>query len=190
MLEYWARSVMFGRTGCAISHPQHSTIPSLHIHSATERYMITTCYRRYNTLRVFLFVLLCIDFFLSSQALSQDKGNPLSTPVSKKLTLVEATMCEGIKDYIPQNQAIVFSMTIGKVSCFTSFDPVPEKTFIYHKWFHRDKPSIKIKLSLQPPCWSTFSSIQLREADKGPWRVEVIDREGNILDIIRFSITD
>jgi len=152
--------------------------------------MITTCYRRYKTSFIFPFVLLCIDFFLSSQALPQDNGNPLSTPVSKKLVLVEAAMCEGIKEYIPQNQAIVFSMTIGKVSCFTSFDPVPEKTFIYHNWFYRDKPSTRIKLSLQPPSWSTFSSIQLREADKGPWRVEVIDKEGNILDIIRFSITD
>jgi hypothetical protein len=141
-------------------------------------------------LSIFLFVLLCIDFFLSSQALPQNNGNPLSTPVSKKLTLIEAAMCEGIKEYIPQNQAIVFSMTIGKVSCFTSFDPVPEKTFIYHNWFFRDKLSTRIKLSLQPPCWSTFSSIQLREADKGPWRVEVIDQKGNVFDTIRFSITD
>jgi hypothetical protein len=139
---------------------------------------------------IFLFVLLCIDFFLTSQALPQDNRNPSSTAVSKKLALVDAAMCEGIKDYIPQNEAIVFSMTIGKVSCFTSFDPVPEKTFIYHRWFHRDKHSTRKKLSLQPPSWSTFSSIQLREADKGPWRVEVIDQQGNILDIMRFSITD
>ncbi len=138
----------------------------------------------------FLFVLICTNFFLSSPAFPQDNGDPSSTPVSKKLTLVEATMCEGIKDYIPQNQAIVFSMTIGKVSCFTSFDPVPEKTSIYHNWFYRDKLSTRIKLSLQPPCWSTFSSIKLREADKGPWRVEVIDQEGKILDILRFSIVD
>lgn len=141
-------------------------------------------------LSIFLFVLLCIDFFLSSQALAQNNGNPLPPSVSKKLTLVQAAMCEGIKEYIPQNQAIVFSMTIGKVTCFTSFDPVPEQTFIYHNWFFRDKLSTRIKLSLQPPRWSTFSSIQLREADKGPWRVEVIDQEGNVLDILRFSITD
>ena len=138
----------------------------------------------------FLFVLLCLDVFPSSQAHPQDNQNPLPTPVYKKLTLVDATMCEGIKEYIPQNQAIVFSVTIGKVSCFTSFDPVPEKTFIYHDWFYRDKLSTRIKLSLQPPCWSTFSSIQLREADKGPWRVEVIDQEGNIFSILRFSVTD
>ena len=138
----------------------------------------------------FLFVLISTNFFLSAPAFPQDNGDPSPAPVSKKLTLVEATMCEGIKDYIPQNLAIVFSMTIGKVSCFTSFDPVPEKTSIYHNWFYRDKLSTRIKLSLQPPCWSTFSSIKLREADKGPWRIEVIDQEGNILDILRFSIVD
>ena len=136
------------------------------------------------------FVLLCLDVFPSSRALPQDNQNPLPPPVYKKLTLVDATMCEGIKEYIPQNQAIVFSVTIGKVSCFTSFDPVPEKTFIYHDWFYRDELSTRIKLSLQPPCWSTFSSIQLREADKGPWRVEVIDHEGNIFSVLSFSVTD
>ena len=138
----------------------------------------------------FLLVLLCLDFFPSSEALPRDLGSASFAPADKKLTLVEATMCEGIKEYIPQNQAIAFSMTIGKVSCFTSFDPVPEKTFIYHNWFHRDEFSTRIKLSLQPPCWSTFSSIQLREADKGPWRVEVSDQEGNVFHILRFSVTD
>ena len=138
----------------------------------------------------FVFVLLCLDFFSSSQAIPRDLESTSFTPADKKLTLVEATMCEGIKEYIPQNEAIAFSVTIGKVSCFTSFDPVPEKTVIYHDWFHRDEFSTRIKLSLQPPCWSTFSSIQLREADKGPWRVEVIDHEGNIFSVLRFSVTD
>ena len=141
-------------------------------------------------LSIFLFVLLCFDFFLSSQALSRKYEDFSSTLVFKKLTLVQAAMCEGIKEYKPQNQAIVFSMTIGEVSCFTSFDPVPQKTVIYHNWLHRDKLSTKIKLSLQPPRWSTFSSIQLREADKGPWRVEITDQEGNIFHVLRFSITD
>jgi hypothetical protein len=141
-------------------------------------------------LHIYLFLLLCIAFFLPSQALPQENTASSSTLAPKKLTLVEAAMCEGIKEYTPQNQAIVFSVTIGKVSCFTSFNPVPEKMFIYQNWFHRDELSTKIKLFLQPPRWRTFSSIQLREADKGPWRVEITDQQGNILHILRFSITD
>jgi hypothetical protein len=137
---------------------------------------------------VFVSVLLSL-LLLSSHVFSQEDEDSSPTPPSK-LTLVQAVMCEGIKGYNPENEAVVFSIKIGKVSCYTSFDPVPEKTFIYQKWFHRDRLSTKIKLFLQPPRWSTFSSIQLREADKGPWRVEIADQRGNLLDTVRFSITD
>ncbi|MBW1859480.1 MAG: DUF2914 domain-containing protein [Deltaproteobacteria bacterium] len=99
-------------------------------------------------------------------------------------------MCEKIDGLTPENQAIVFSIALGRISCFTSFDPVPEDTYVYHNWFFRDKLSTRIKLSLQPPRWSTFSSVQLREADQGPWRVEIADREGRLLRLLRFSITD
>jgi len=110
--------------------------------------------------------------------------------VQNKLTLDLAVMCEEVKDKTPINQAIVFPIKIGKVSCFSMFDPVPEKTFIYHKWFHKDTPSTNKRLTLQAPRWATYSSIQLRETDKGPWRVEISDRKGNLLYILRFSITD
>lgn len=139
---------------------------------------------------LFIWMIFVAAFLTSSQALAQDETALPSTSISKRLILVEAVMCEELKDYKPYNRAIAFSVEIGKVSCFTSFDPVPEKMFIYHNWFFRDKLSTRIRLILQPPRWSTFSSIQLREADKGPWRVEITDPEGNILRIIRFSITD
>ena len=132
------------------------------------------------------FIIFCLSIPSYSQ---QDKKNS-SAQESKKLTLVQAVMCEGIQEFKPWNQAVVFSITIGKVSCFTSFDPVPEKTHIYHSWYHRDNLSKRMKLFLQPSRWATFSSIQFREADKGLWRVEITDSEGNIFDVLRFSITD
>jgi hypothetical protein len=113
-----------------------------------------------------------------------------AAPVDLIASLESAVICEDIKGYTPQNTGIAFSITIGKVSCFSFFNPVPEKTFVYHNWYHRDDLSTKKKLFLQPPRWGIFSSIQLREADKGPWRVEITDQEGKILTILRFSITD
>ncbi len=138
---------------------------------------------------IFFAVLLSSILLPHSPGLSQENEDT-SPDLAPRLILVHAAMCEGIRDYSPQNEAVVFSMKIGKVSCFVSFDPVPMETFIYQKWFHMDRLSTKIKLFLQPPRWSTFSSIQLREADKGPWRVEITDRRGNLLDTVRFSITD
>ena len=134
-----------------------------------------------------LVILLWCGLIASQKAFSQEKGGP--SP-ENRLTLIKAVMCEKIENFVPLNPAIVFPTALERVSCYTSFDPVPRHTFVYHNWFFKDKLSTRIKLSLQPPRWSTFSSIQLREADKGPWRVEIVDREGRIFQVLRFSITD
>jgi hypothetical protein len=106
------------------------------------------------------------------------------------IALVQAVMCEDIEEQLPRNPTTVFSIERRQAICFTAFDPVPEKTVIYHHWFHRDRPSARIKLTLNPPRWSTYSSIQFREEDLGPWRVEITDSQGQILQVLRFSITE
>ena len=108
----------------------------------------------------------------------------------EKLTLVRAVVCEEMKDGRPLNQAIVFPVGVGKVVCYTDFDPVPKKTVVYHNWYRKDELNTKIRLVLQPPRWATYSTIQLREIDKGPWRIEITDQEEQVLGILRFSITD
>ena len=140
-----------------------------------------------------LFFLFCIA--VPSQVIPQDKGVSISprknshTDISQ-LTLRLSAICESVKDFAPENQAVVFSVTIERIFCFTHFDPVPNNSVIYHSWYYRDKLITKQKLSLRPPRWSTYSSIQLREYDKGPWRVTITDQANKTLDVLRFSITD
>ena len=138
-----------------------------------------------------LFLLAVILGFLfpySATSQSGDVGAPKTS--AGKIILVQAVMCEDMRVLVPQNPTTVFSIERRKAICFTSFDPVPEKTIVYHQWFHRDQNSAKIKLTLKPPRWSTYSSIQFRAKDIGPWRVEVTDSEGHIFHVLRFSITE
>ena len=114
----------------------------------------------------------------------------LDAPTANKLTLVKAVMCESIKAYKPANVAVLFSIKLGRVSCFTEFDPVPKRTTILHKWYQRDNLVTEKQLTINPPRWSSFTSVQLRDADKGPWRVEISDEDGNLMQTLRFSITD
>ena len=132
---------------------------------------------------------------MPSQTLSQEKGvflpsSKQSGENSPSLTLSRAVICEGIKDYAPENKTVVFSVTVGRIFCFTHFDPVPKESVIYHSWYYRDELITTKKLSLRPPRWSTYSSIQLREYDKGPWRVTIKDQVDVTLGVLRFSITD
>jgi hypothetical protein len=112
------------------------------------------------------------------------------TQTADRPTLVKAVMCESIQNYEPVNSAVVFSIELGRVSCYTKFDPVPKKTFIHHKWYRNDILITVKRLTINPPSWASFTSVQLRDADKGPWRVVITDEEDNIMQTLRFSISD
>ncbi len=136
---------------------------------------------RHEKCRILTWAVLILVFFSGSQAVSQESG---------VLTLEDAVMSEEIKDRKPVNKTIVFSTAARRAICFTSFSKVPDKVIIFHNWYKYDKLIAKVRLRLQPPQWSSFSSIPLKEKDKGPWRVEVIDPKGKLLRVLRFSITD
>ena len=108
----------------------------------------------------------------------------------QQLRLKQAVMCQRVENLTPVNPGLVFSVSSGQVCCYSSFDPVPRHTAVYHRWYHRDELSTQTRLRLYPKKWSTYSVIQLRETDKGPWRVEIVDQRGHVFDVLRFSITD
>jgi hypothetical protein len=151
-------------------------------------------------MKPFSFRLMCMFLFLSAAVFFGSPAraqNPLSEdPLSKEQAvllqpvLVQAVMCEAIERFKPVNQAVVFSISLGRVFCFTAFDPVPRETIVYHRWYRQDRLISNVKLVLTPPKWSSFSSMQLRDADKGPWRVEVIGFQENLMKTLRFSIVD
>lgn len=138
----------------------------------------------------FFLALLCTSILLSGQVFSQEPPSPSPASRAERPTLAQAAMCASLKEGSPCNSGAVFPVSQGGVLCFTSFDPVPRKTFIFHSWFHRDALITRHKLTLNPPRWATYSSIQLRETDKGPWRVEITDQDARLLGVLRFSITD
>jgi hypothetical protein len=137
----------------------------------------------------FIMVWLLAAVVFPPWARAQDTEIPMP-PVSEPPVLVRAEMCETIERYLPVNQGVVFSISLGRVYCFTAFDPVHEETVIYHRWYRQDRLVSSARLVLNPPKWASFSSIQLRSLDKGPWRVEIVDSRENLIKILRFSISD
>ena len=116
------------------------------------------------------------------------------TPAAAKVpppVLKKAVLCEKVLNRTkPVNEGVVFSSSLGRIICFTDFDPVYEETAIIHKYYFKDKFVSEKTRKLKPPGWATYSQIDLRESEKGPWRVEITDADGNIISTIRFSITD
>jgi len=140
---------------------------------------------------LFVIIIYFACYFCSLDSLFAQIGSQIRPrQASHGLILTQAVTCEVIQNHSPQNISVIFSADLEMVCCYTSFDPVPKKGNIYHTWYYRDNFVTKIKLAINPPRWSTFSSIQLRKMDKGPWRVEIEDELGKIYNILRFSVTD
>ena len=111
-------------------------------------------------------------------------------PQAQRIILMEAVVCEDVRELRPVNPAIVFPIGTGSIACFTRFDVLSGETFIRHRWYRRDELVTEQQLVLKSPQWSTFSRIQLREFDKGPWRIEIVDSDNRVLTILRFSVTE
>ena len=141
---------------------------------------------------IFLFWLLVLFHFTLSMSpsLAQSVSDARLVSPARGPKLDQAVLCEDLTGCVPKNEAVVFSVAHAKVVCLTEFDPVLEHTTVQHKWFRKDTLVTSVKLALEPPRWSTFSRIELRSADKGPWRVEVVDEVGKLLATLRFSVTD
>ncbi len=131
--------------------------------------------------------LICLWLTAASRAFAAD---PTVDAASSSFRLVRAVMCETITGVEPKFIAAAFSINAGKISCYSSFDGITETTFVDHRWYRRDELVTSKRLTIKPPNWSTYSSIQLREADKGPWRVEIRDAQDKIIKIVRFSVVD
>ena len=123
-------------------------------------------------------------------AAAQTAGKPSPSVGDEQLLLGKATVSELVKNGIPFNSAVAFSISLDRVYCFTDFVVVGTKTVIYHNWYYRDERRASVKLALRPPRWATFSSVTLRDSDKGPWQVEVTTEKGKVLQILRFSVID
>jgi len=105
-------------------------------------------------------------------------------------TVKKAVMCEGVKDGLPVNQTIIFDGSKNSAFCWSEFDPVLAEGIVYHKWYRRGELITRKKLAVHPPRWAAYTRLPLRQADIGPWQLDITDENGSILKTLRFSITE
>ncbi|MFN3535316.1 MAG: DUF2914 domain-containing protein, partial [Desulfatiglandales bacterium] len=105
---------------------------------------------------------------LSTECLAEDKTG---------ITLAKAQICEEVKqgECLFPNKIISFSK--GKIYCYTVFDSVNNPSIVYHKWYHRDELVVTHTLKIKSSYHVATSSMQIREKDKGPWRIEIANED-------------
>lgn len=138
-----------------------------------------------------LILLLGVPFGSISAQEETSSQSQEATPAEDNLPSMKiGLICEMVRNGSCERPTVVLSVERKQAFCYTLFENILVPRIIYHRWYHRGELTTQIRLKIQPPRWATYSSIQLREADKGPWQVEVVDETGRIYGILRFSITE
>ncbi|MDX1638138.1 MAG: DUF2914 domain-containing protein [Balneolaceae bacterium] len=88
------------------------------------------------------------------------------------------------------NADSVFTNSIERIYCFTEIDGAEQSTTITHVWYYGDLEKARVELPVNGPNWRTWSSKFILENWTGPWSVEVLDSNGNVLATKTFRVQD
>lgn len=105
-----------------------------------------------------------------------------------QLTIDQISVCTAIEDRVPVGEDTVFSNNVGQLYCFTQISGADGDTEIAHVWYFNGEEKARVNLTIKGQTWRTWSSKKIAETWVGPWRVDVMDGNGNVLVSKDFEI--
>ena len=111
-------------------------------------------------------------------------------PYVEKLVVIQAMACKKVKNNQPLYPGRRFPTDIGRVYCHTLLDNNSEKhSDIYHIWYMNGNLKAKVRIRVRDGKEiPAFSHREIKNTDKGTWKVEITDRDKKILDTVIFEV--
>jgi hypothetical protein len=108
---------------------------------------------------------------------------------ANKIQVVAAAICKDVVDREAVEVGTQFSNSVSRLYCFTKVVSTEIPTEIVHVWSYGDVERARVSLAVKAATWRTYSSKAIQPHEIGPWRVDVLDTSGNLLETINFEIT-
>jgi hypothetical protein len=108
---------------------------------------------------------------------------------ASKVQVVAAAICKNVVDREAVDVGTQFSNSVSRLYCFTKVVSTQIPTEVVHVWSYGDVERARISLAVKAASWRTYSSKAIQSHEIGPWRVDVLDTSGNLLETINFEIT-
>ena len=100
-----------------------------------------------------------------------------------------STICEDVVNREVVSEGASFSASVGKLYCFSKIANIDSNTSVVHAWYYGSEERARVSLNVNPPAWRTYSSKIIQAHEIGVWRVEILDQDGNLLETVRFQVT-
>jgi hypothetical protein len=108
---------------------------------------------------------------------------------ASKVQVVAAAICKNVVDREAVDIGTQFSNSVSRLYCFTKAVSTQTPTEVVHVWSYGDVERARVSLAVKAASWRTYSSKAIQSHEIGPWRVDVLDTSGNLLETINFEIT-
>ncbi|NIP32535.1 MAG: DUF2914 domain-containing protein [Candidatus Dadabacteria bacterium] len=108
---------------------------------------------------------------------------------ASKVQVVAAAICKNVVDREAVDIGTQFSNSVSRLYCFTKAVSTQIPTEVVHVWSYGDVERARVSLAVKAASWRTYSSKAIQSHEIGPWRVDVLDTSGNLLETINFEIT-
>ena len=105
------------------------------------------------------------------------------------IKVAAAAVCQNIVDREAVDVGTRFPNSVPRLYCFTKVVGASQPTEVVHVWSYGDVERARISLGVQSSSWRTYSSKAIQAHETGAWRVDVLDTAGNLLETIRFEVT-
>ena len=112
---------------------------------------------------------------------------PAAGPASATLN-VEAVLTSNVIDRAPRDTVSSVPADVGSLTLWTRITGADPGTVIHHVWFHGDQQVGDVQLQVNGSPWRTWSRKAIPPDWSGPWRVEIRDNAGNVLQSIQFTV--
>jgi hypothetical protein len=100
---------------------------------------------------------------------------------SNRLEVVAAAISKNVVAREAMDVGNRFSNSTPRLYCFTKIVGASQPTEVVHVWSYSGVERARISLAVRAASWRTH--------EIGPWRVDVLDTSGNLLETINFEIT-
>lgn len=109
--------------------------------------------------------------------------------LADSMQVEKSAVCENVVNREVVSEGSSFSASVGKLYCFSKIANIENHTEVVHAWYFGDAQRARVTLNVNPPAWRTYSSKNIQTHEIGAWRVEILDQSGNLLETVRFDVT-
>ncbi len=97
-------------------------------------------------------------------------------------------IARGVEERNPVGVGKAFAGDVGRLFCHSLILGAQGETTIHHVWYWNAQKMADVPLTIRSPRFRTRSSKKILPHWTGPWRVEVVSSDGEVLEMTEFVV--